>query len=275
MFVALVRPVSDSFPSAILADGLTSADISLPLVRAQHAAYVAALERLGATVVPLPALPSLPDAVFVEDAAVRVGGAFVIPGSAPSASSRAGEASETASALRALGYTCTPVDFALDGGDVLRAGGQVFVGVSERTDARAVESMRKRFAEVGTEVTPVPVAHCLHLKTAVTWVSTGGGEGFLVAAESDDGRAVVGGFPEGWKVCWLPEDEAYACNVLQVREGGDVLMLAGFPEAIRRVEGMLKEISGESAASVEVLEMSEFRKANGSLTCPSIIFEER
>jgi N-dimethylarginine dimethylaminohydrolase len=287
--VAIVRRVPDSFASALLADGVDPSTVSVARARSQHAAYVAALRALPgvARVLVLPALHSLPDSVFVEDAAVLVRRApprLLVPGSA--APSRAAEAAATAAGLAAAGYDAEDAGgAALDGGDVLRVGDRaVFVGVSSRTDAAAIAAFADA-AGPDVVVRAVAVPSSLHLKTLVTWVSTDGGggggtlpRGFLVAPDSAEGRAVVAGVlgaceelsarGEATCVCWVPAAESYAANVLQV--GRVVLMPAGHAAAAAAVRRTL-DAHGCAETAVLALEMGEFRKANGALTCLSII----
>jgi dimethylargininase len=247
--LALVRGVPASFAAALSA---TPPDppIDVARARAQHAAYVEALGWLGYRVEILPAEETYPDCCFIEDTAVLgPGGALV---TRPGAPSRRGEVDAVAEALKARMTVARMYGAGtLDGGDCLRIGRRVWVGLTARTDAAGAASL----AHVGLEVTTVQAPGVLHLK--------------CVCAPLGDGRVVVaeGALPEGTfgdvPVVTVPAAEGYAANV--VARQGRALVAAGYPAARRALE----------AAGLEVLALdtSEFRKADGALTCLSLRFD--
>lgn len=250
--VALVRGVPATFDRALAA---TPPDppIDVTLARAQHAAYVDGLRWLGYDVVVLPTQDAHPDGCFVEDAAVVADGvALVARAGAPS---RRGEAEAVAAALAARGAVVHRMEepATLDGGDVLRLGRRLFVGRSPRTNDAGIARLVEVFAPRGLEVAPVPLPPgTLHLKCLCAPL---GPDRVLLA----DGALSPDLFASA-AVVRVPAAEAYAANALARR--GRVLVAAGHPLTRRALE----------AAGLEVREIptSEFRKADGALTCLSI-----
>lgn len=252
---ALVRELPDSFAVALgQVEGAPSIDVGR--ARAQHAAYRAALQRLGHRVVALPADEALPDCCFVEDVAIIVGDRALL--TRPGAASRRGEVAAVADALAGwpgLELHVTPEGARLDGGDVLRVGDVLFVGQSRRTDAGGADALRRAFAPLGLSVVPVPVPEgVLHLKCHASSPV----DGLVVVAE---GATVAPYLPAGVRRVTVPQAEAYAANTVGA---GDVLIVAaGFPETAARLRA--------EGFTLEVLDVSEFALADGSLTCLSLL----
>jgi dimethylargininase len=250
----LVRPVASSFADA-LAQQAPGAPIDVALAQAQHAAYVAALRGLGLGVRELPAEAAHPDGCFVEDMAVVAGDRALITRSG--APSRRGEAPSVAAALAGEGLELHQMaaPATLDGGDVLRVGQTLLVGRSGRTNAAGVEALRAAFGPLGYRVRAVAVPAALHLKCYLSSPRPG----VLLAARGRVAPAWVEGLGE---VVWLPEEEAYAANVVGV--GERVLVAAGHP----RAAAALAALGLEPVA----LAVSEIAKADGSLTCLSVLY---
>lgn len=252
---AIVRP-----PGATFADGLTTAGLGPPdlaLARAQHEAYVRALELCGLAVTRLPADDSFPDSTFVEDTAVIARGLAVL--CRPGAPSREGEVDAIRPAVEA--FFPSPAAIAspgtVDGGDVCEAGEHVFIGVSERTSADGARQLAEHLSRVGLGATLVEVRGIpglLHLKSGIAWL---GGRTLALAAPFA-GRAEFA----GWDVLAVPDGEEYAANAVLVN--GRVLVASGFPlfEAAVRAHGL----------PTVGLDMSEFRKLDGGLSCLSLRF---
>ena len=242
--LALVRPVPARFDRALRED---PAPIDVARARAQHAGLVAAMRRAGVEVVALPVEDDLPDSCFVEDPAVVIGGRALITRSAVAA-----RAPERARAADALARWCAVErmgEGALDGGDVLRVGARLFVGLTRRSDAAGVERLRA-FAR-GLTVVPVPLAEGLHLKSAATLAAPG-----LVV---HDPRLDPSCF-EAVGVEAIPADEPAGANVLAL--GATVLVSAAAPRTRARLARR-----GLEAVGVEV---GEFHRADGALTCLSL-----
>jgi dimethylargininase len=255
MLTALMRAVSPTMGSCELTY-LARQEINIAKAIEQHERYKKALEELGVRVISLPAEPTLPDAVFVEDPVVVVDEVAII--ARMGAESRRGEAASLAEALaayRPVRHLREPAT--LEGGDVLRIGQDVFVGLSPRTNQAGVSQLAAELEPFRYRVRRVPVRECLHLKTACSYV---GDETLLVNRSWLDAAPLA-----GWKLLDVAEDEPWAANALRI--GETVLVPAGFPhtEAILRRAGLC----------VQVLDLSEFRKAEGSVTCMSVIFKSK
>jgi dimethylargininase len=253
MPVAITRAVPRTIGTCELTH-LARQPIDLSAARRQHRDYEEMLVRLGCEIHPLPERDDDPDSVFVEDTAVVLEEIAIV--TRPGAASRRQETASAASALgqwRRLVFLEAPAT--LDGGDVLRLGSRLFVGISSRTSAAAVEQLGLITAPCGYEVVPVGVRGCLHLKSAVTALPGGA---VLVNREWID-TAVIGASD----VLDVDPSEPYAANVLTI--GGEVICSAAFPRTRKRIE--------ERGWRTHVVDLSELAKAEGALTCCSIIVE--
>jgi dimethylargininase len=242
-------------PGRNFAAGLTTVAWSEPpsfeRLCAQHGKYVEALREAGLTIEILPALEGFPDAYFVEDVAIVLPELAIV--TRPGAASRYGEAEHIVGPLaahRRLVRLEPPAT--LDGGDVLVVDKQVFVGLSARSNAAAVASLRECLAPLGYIVTAIPVAAGLHLKSSLNLVRPG----TLVATPDFAGR------PEFAKldVIELSAAEAAAANVVRINDR--LLVPAGYP-------GLVRRCAGYDVAVIE-LDMSEVAKMDGGLTCLSL-----
>jgi len=252
---AIVRP-----PGRTFADGLTTVDLGAPelaLALDQHAAYCDALEQCGLTLLRLPADDAFPDSTFVEDAALLFGHHAVL--TRPGAASRAGEVAAIAPALSR--FFPAPDRIAapgtLDGGDVCETDRLVLVGLSERTNAEGARQLARLLEPEGIPAVPIDIhgiAGILHLKSGLSWL----GDGRVAVIDALAGHPALAGFE---RVHVAPE-EAYAANCVRVNDR--LLIAAGFP----RFEAALRERGYE----VWPLEMSEFAKMDGGLTCLSLRF---
>ena len=243
---AVTRGISPNFAEALIAGERQPIDVGL--ARAQHAAYVDALRSAGLSVVTLPPDPAHPDACFVEDQAVIADGVAVITRSG--APSRRGEAVSLVPALAALAPIWMPEPATLDGGDVLRLGQTLVVGLSKRTNAAGAAFLGRI---LGLEVRTVGVGG-LHLKC----VCSAPRPDLVLLAEQTLSPDVFRGL--GVEVVQTPE--RYPANTLGL--GDRVLVAAGFPRTA--------EILDASGLNVVCLEVSEIRKADGSLTCLSLLW---
>lgn len=252
MRTAITREVSAAIERCELTH-LEREPIDLGAARQQHESYERALRDAGCCVIRLAAGDDMADSVFVEDIAVVVDEVAVI--TRPGAESRRGETGAVAEALavyRPLVHIEPPGT--LDGGDVLTVGKRVFAGESRRTNGVAIAQMGQYLAPYGYTVHIVPVRGCLHLKSAVTAVSD---EIVLINPEWVS--------REHFRPLQLIEvhpAEAYAANALLV--GGRVIYPTSFPRTRTRIEGR-----GVHVVDVDV---SELAKAEGAVTCCSLIF---
>ncbi|MEN0066308.1 MAG: N(G),N(G)-dimethylarginine dimethylaminohydrolase [Myxococcota bacterium] len=246
--IALVRDVPDSFVNALAQEPRR---IYLSKARKQHARYIAALEGAGLDVRVLPPDETQPDCPFIEDQAVIYGGRALV--TRPGHPDRRGESGPVEAWLRSQGLDVTTMEApaTLDGGDVLIAGDAAYVGRSGRTNGEGIA----RFAAwSGLPVHPVPVSG-LHLKSVASAATP---RLVLVAANTLD-PAMFG----GCDVVVVPPDEAAAANVVPL--GSAVLALAGHPVTRQALEERRLEV-------IEV-GISEFRKADGSLSCLSVLLD--
>lgn len=218
----------------------------------QHRVYEEALARLGCRVERLPDLPDLADSVFVEDAAVVLDEVAVI--ARPGADSRRAEVPSIVTALqpyRDLVFIEPPAT--LDGGDVLIVGRTVYVGLSRRTNSDAARQVSAALNPRGYRVQAVPIRECLHLKSAAT----------LAAHDSVvvNPRWIDEAFFGGLRIIHVDPTEPMAANVLRV---GDVTLCASaYPGTRARLEAQ--------GIRAEELDTSEVAKAEGALTCCSVI----
>ncbi len=246
----MVRPPGKSFSSAISSTG---ALILASLAQQQHAAYCWALTEAGVIVETLPAHELYPDSCFMQDPALVVRGKAII--ARPGAASRRGEEGLVAPLLRqrfpAVEITAPAT---LEGGDVLVLPDHVYVGRSDRTNAAGIQQLRAALDPL--PVDEIPVSGLLHLLSGVTYL----GRNSLLAVRQMACRPEF----EGMKVLVVPDDEAYACNVLAL--GDYVIAPAGYEKTIA-----LLAANGFTVLPVPV---GEFTKADGGVTCLSLIYEE-
>lgn len=254
MQVAISRAVSAAMGKCELTH-LERVPLDVVRARQQHAAYQECLRQHGCRVLSLPAEDALPDSVFVEDAAVVLEELAVM--ARPGAKSRRAETGSVASALeRYRPLTSIRAPGTLDGGDVLALGKTVFVGQSRRTNAAGIEQLTKLLRPYGYEVKTAPVERCLHLKSAATRVAK---DALLVNPAWVETSALA-----GFELIAVHPDEPGAANALPV--GKAVVVPAAYPRTA--------DILRQRGLAVETLDVSEIAKAEGGLTCCSIIFQE-
>lgn len=251
--VALVRQVSPRLAECVLTHlGRVAIDVQRAL--AQHRTYCEVLSSLGARVESVAPLPDAPDGVFIEDTAVVVDEVAVI--TRPGVPSRAGEIETTALALSAyrqlLGVSA---EGTLEGGDVMRVGRTLYVGRSGRTNQAGVNQLGALLAPWGYEIQGVDLDGCVHLKTACTFVPP-----HYVLANPDwvDRRVFA-----DVTVIDVDGDEPFAGNTLTL--GGVTLVASSCPRtaAILHARGVI----------TRAVDLSELAKAEGALTCSSLIVE--
>lgn len=251
MPTAITRAVSPSINRCELSH-LERVPIDVAKAEAQHLVYEARLSESGVEVISLPAEPDLPDSVFVEDPVVVVDEVAVV--TRTGAPSRRNEADSLAPAIehyRPLRYMRPPAT--LDGGDVLRVGPTLFVGLSRRTNPDGLRQLSDITKPFGYTARAVEVRGCLHLKSAVS--DLGDGAALVNRAWVDAGA--LGGL----RLIDVPEREPWAANVLAVN--GVVLMPACYPETAERLDGL--------GYRVRTIDVSEMMKAEGGVTCMSVL----
>jgi dimethylargininase len=212
---------------------------------------VAALEAAGAVVAVLPGDPGLADCAFVEDCAVILPELSVV--CTPGAVSRRAETAAVAAALPGDRPRRALARGTLDGGDVLVAGRRIFVGRSSRTTSEGIDALGELAAPLGYEVSAIPVAGALHLKTAVTALDD---QTLLINPDWVEAAA----FP-GFETLTIDPREPFSANTLTV--GGTLIVQAEAPRTAERLA-----CAGWSPTAVAI---SEFAKAEAGLTCLSLI----
>ena len=221
---------------------------------AEHAFYEETLRSLGATVVHAPPEPTLPDAVFVEDTALALDEVAVI--ARPGAATRRGEIESIATVLSAYKpLVRIQPPGTLDGGDVLRVGRRLFVGLSSRTNREGVSQLAALVKLWRYEVIPVEVNGCLHLKSAVTQVA----EHVLLI----NPRFVRAGSFAPLEMIPVAPAEPDGGNALRV--GAAVIYPAHYPATRERLE--------RAGVRVVPVPSAELAKAEGGVTCCSLLFE--
>ena len=251
--IALTRDVSPSLALCELTH-LRRESIDVERARAQHLAYEDLLRSLGCDVRRLAPEPDLPDAVFVEDTALVFAELAVI--TRPGAESRRAEVRSVAGALasyRACHALHEPAT--LDGGDVLVMGRNVFVGLSTRTNEQGAAQLATALGPFGYSVRTLAVDSCLHLKTAVTRV---GPQAVLLNPAWVDARALA-----AFERIEVHPDEPWGANALAVGPG--VVYADAFPRTRDRLR--------DRGLDVRALDLSELAKAEGGVTCCSLVFD--
>lgn len=245
-------------PGPRLAEGLVThierSKVDAVLAHEQWEAYAAALAGHGWETVEVEPADDCPDAVFVEDAVVMFRNVALIARSG--ALARRGEAMGVEEAVARLGCSVNWVwePGTLDGGDVLKIGDTIYVGRGGRTNAEGVRQLRAAFEPLGARVVPVPVSRVLHLKSAVTALPDGTVIGYIPKVD----RPAL--FPRFLSV---PEESGSHVVLL----GGDkLLMAASAPRSA--------ELLADLGHDVVTVDISEFEKLEGCVTCLSVRLRE-
>lgn len=246
---ALVREPGNSYPGCISSHPLHHT-VDVSRAQSQHANYCDVLSGLGLEVVHMPRDDMHPDSCFVEDNAVIHDGRALICRMAKE--SRRGEETGVEAVLREYMPVRRAVAPAtIEGGDVIHLSDRLISGLSQRTNEDGVVQMKEWFCvPVDTIVDPTIV----HLKSYVTYL----GKGIMIATEKYSGHPVL----EDFQLLVVPEGEEYAADTLAL--GDTVVMPAGRSQA----HEMVREVGFD----VIPLDVSEFEKCEGALTCLSILF---
>ena len=245
-------------PSSRLAEGIVThisrTPVDVALARAQHAAYADALTASGWRIGQVPAAEDCPDSVFIEDAVVICEDLAVL--ARPGAPARRGEVDGVAGVVRSLGLRTARIrePGTLDGGDVLQAGHTVYVGRGGRTNGAGIGQLRALLAPLGRTVIAVPLGNVLHLKSAVTALPDGT---FLLLPQL---------VPAALFPAVRPVAEEAGCHVVPL--GGDqVLIAASAPRTA--------EVLDDLGFVPVVVDISEFEKLEGCVTCLSVLLPGR
>lgn len=244
-------------PGESYINGLTTSDLGTPILEKaleQHQAYIEALKKCGTEVTVLPSNNEFPDSTFVEDTAVLTPNFAVI--SNPGALSRNGEIHEMEPAIKSfyenIYYIKAPGT--LDGGDILQIEDHFYIGISARTNLQGAEQLKVILELENYKATIVQLEKFFHLKTGIAYL---GNQTIVAAGEFID-------HPDfnSYKKIVVPPEEEYAANCIQVNDY--VIIPAGYL--------ITKQKINEAGYQTIELEMSEFRKLDGGLSCLSLRF---
>ena len=241
-----------------MADGIVTygerATVDAELAAKQHAAYVAAVADAGWTIHEVEHADSLPDSAFVEDTLVVCDGLAVL--TRPGADERRAELAGSEEAVRALGLELARIEEpgTLDGGDVLQVGTTLYAGRGGRTNAEGIRQLSRLVAAHGFDVVPVPLHRVLHLKSAVTALP----DGSVIAADP----TLLDTSPFA-RMRIVPEEAGSHVILLG---GGTVLMAASAPRSAELFDGW--------GFDVTVVDIGEFEKMEGCVTCLSVLIQQ-
>ncbi len=252
MLIAITRQVSPAIAACQLTH-LPRVEINYDLAVQQHRRYEQALAAAGCEIITLAADASLPDSVFIEDTAVVLDEIAVL--TRPGAASREPEVAAVASTLASYRRTCAiQPPGTLEGGDVLRLGRTIYVGLSSRSNRSGIDQLAALTVKHGYTVKAVAVGACLHLKSAVTQVAP---QTLLINPQWVDKSCF-----DGCEFIHVDAGEPYAANALRV--GETVIYPASFPATLELLTG--------KGIGVVTVDVSELQRAEGAVTCCSLVF---
>ncbi|MCG8572145.1 MAG: arginine deiminase-related protein [Spirochaetes bacterium] len=242
-------------PCRAMINGITTVNLGKPdydLALKQHDQYIKALETCGLTVEILEADEGFPDSCFVEDTAVLIPECAIL--TRPGDSSRMGEVELLASHLKSKFNRVFNLKgpATLDGGDVLLVEKHFYIGLSKRTNAEGIRQFKEFVEPFGYDVTGIPVKYSLHLKSGLVYLNN---NHMLIINEYHDDEM----FRHYHKLNVKPE-EKYSANCLWLND--KVLVANGFPAT--------KEMVINAGYNIITLDMTEFQKIDGALTCLSL-----
>jgi dimethylargininase len=244
-------------PGKSLINGLTSADLGVPDYQTaitQHQNYINALKKCGLDVIVLEADENFPDSTFVEDTALLTPYCAIITN--PGAPSRRGEIPGMKKVLVNLFDNLEEIKDpgTVEAGDVMMVGNHYYIGLSERTNQNGADQLIKILLKYGLTGSTVYLKNVLHLKSGVSYLEN---NNMLIIS-----RFINKSQFQEFNLIVADEDESYAANSLWIND--QVLVPEGFPRLKNKIEQFGYE-------TIEV-NVSEFRKLNGGLSCLSLRF---
>lgn len=243
-------------PSEEMVNGITTADLGQPdfkLALKQHDAYCKALTKLGLDVTVMDAEAGYPDCCFVEDTAVVCEHVAVIaPLGAPTRQGEQESMEPVLAQFKPIDRVLPPALF--EGGDVLQVENTFFIGITDRTNEAGAEALGQAVAKHGYDYKAIKCGPNLHFKTDVNYI---GNNTLLISPFFENAPEL-----EGFTKIIVEDDEAYSRNCLYIN--GTVIVPEGFPNTLAKVVA--------TGVPTLVLDMSEFRKLDGGLTCLSLRF---
>ena len=244
-------------PGISMIHGLTTANLGIPdyeKALAQHTDYIEALEKSGLEVLVLGPDEQFPDSTFVEDVALLTKNCAIITN--PGAPSRKGETAAIKDVLKGFYVNIEEVlaPGTVEGGDIMMVGSHFYIGLSERTNVNGAQQVIRFLENYGLSGSMVELEETLHLKTGVAYLEqnnlAASGE-FLKKEEFQDFNLIE-----------IAEDESYASNCVWVNDR--VLIPQGYPKA--------REAIIRAGYTIIEVEVSEFQKLGGGLSCLSLRF---
>jgi len=254
MKIAITRKVAPTINKCELTH-LVREEIDPSKAHEQHLLYEKALLSLGVKVVSLPAEPDYPDSVFVEDTALVLDDCAIMTN--PGATTRRGEIPSIEAALAPYRkvFRIQPSG-TLDGGDILTVEKTIFIGLSSRSCQNAIDQVRNLVMPFGYSVQTIPLTGCLHLKSAVTQV---GKELLLINTDWVNPNDF-----QGLDYIEIDPAEPSAANAVLIDD--TIIFPSDFPKTMTRIK--------KAGIRIEAVDADELAKAEGAVTCCSILFEE-
>jgi dimethylargininase len=253
-FKALTRGVSRNINACELTYR-SRESIDFIKAKVQLERYRELLRKWNVNLINVPPNDSYPDCCFVQDTAIVLDEICIV--ASMGAATRRGEVSEVErqlSQLRKIGRILSPAT--LDGGDVIQVGRRLFVGLSSRTNARGIAALSRLVEDFDYTVVPVTVSGGLHLTTGCGVINE---ETVLLNTNWIDASSF-----KGLRQLHVPEQEPWAANTIRVEDA--ICLEEGAPRTV--------DLAQPYAGTIDTLNISEFRKAEGSLSCLSLIFKE-
>mmetsp|Transcript_9243 Transcript_9243/g.17327 ORF Transcript_9243/g.17327 Transcript_9243/m.17327 type:complete len:277 (-) Transcript_9243:171-1001(-) len=266
---ALTRAVPNTFEDSLKLEP-PPIPINLQLAKQQHENYTSLISSLVSHSEELPCDSLCPDCVFIEDTAVIIGNIAVItiPG-APERQPETKPIQKRLEMLPGLSIHLLTAPAKLDGGDVLFTGSCIFVGLSKRTNEEAVRQMETIFKGIFPVLSLPVTGHTLHLKSVISALN----EDVILAAEHPLTNELKTKIDQCTpteilsKMKWIFVPQLPPSNALRI--GNAIIMQEGFPES----EAIIHQYCVDNNLKLHKLEMSEFLKADGALTCCSLLFK--
>ncbi len=247
--IAIVKPPSRSYQRCVSSHPLKST-VDFARARGQHKAYCNALEELGLDLIHLPPDDTKPDSCFVEDTAIIHGGKAFIARMAIN-SRRGEEASVREELEKHLKVNCCQPPATIEGGDAIHLQHELIIGETQRTTAGGIGQTGEWFQ---VPIKTIKDTAIVHLKSHVTYL----GRGIVICTKQYVDHLELTQF----KKLVVDKREVYAANTLAI--GDVVLMAKGYPVSEQMVR--------DAGFNVITLDMSEFEKCEGALTCLSLLF---
>jgi dimethylargininase len=244
-------------PCKSIKDGLTTSSLGKPFYQKaleQHSEYTMTLRQSGLEVKVLPENDLFPDSVFIEDVALCTPVFALLTN--PGAETRRGEIHGIRGVLEEFYTIIEEISFSgtLEAGDVMMVNNHYFIGISKRTNIEGADQLIKILEKHGMTGSKVYLEKALHLKSGVSYLDN---NNMLVSGEFIENKVF-----ERYNRIKIDESESYAANSLWIN--GIVLVPAGFPQTRNKIE--------KAGYETIALDVSEFRKIDGGLSCLSLRF---